>query len=160
MLRSYEASYKTRLQNPQKIPLKRVPLLTELQHSTSFSKIFCFHIRPPALAAFSTDLNKKVSNTKGKFSPSQSIRRNHAERSEQKQLLPSFPVLERKLSASARVKRRANCCTESNNVKNYAFSQIPITLQKEITSDHEGKEVARCGFKIGGRYCFVVTIFR
>lgn len=27
---------------------------------------------------------------------------------------------------------------------------IPITLQKEVTLDHECKEVARCGFKIGG----------
>ncbi|CRL04437.1 CLUMA_CG017522, isoform A [Clunio marinus] len=27
---------------------------------------------------------------------------------------------------------------------------IPITLQKEISVDQEGKEVARCGFKIGG----------
>lgn len=46
-----------------------------------------------------------------------------------------------------------------SNDKNYAFSQIPITLQKEVTIDHEGKEVARCGFKIGGRFGLAVMNF-
>jgi hypothetical protein len=27
---------------------------------------------------------------------------------------------------------------------------IPITLQKELMIDHDGQEVAKCGFKIGG----------
>jgi hypothetical protein len=31
----------------------------------------------------------------------------------------------------------------------YLF-QIPITLHKESVLDHEGREVHRCGFKIGG----------
>lgn len=33
---------------------------------------------------------------------------------------------------------------------NYAFFQIPITLQKEVSFDQDGQEVSRCGFKIGG----------
>ncbi|KAG8300782.1 hypothetical protein J6590_068917 [Homalodisca vitripennis] len=28
--------------------------------------------------------------------------------------------------------------------------KIPITLQKETGVDHEGREVLKCGFKIGG----------
>lgn len=30
------------------------------------------------------------------------------------------------------------------------FFQIPITLHKESVIDQEGREVHRCGFKIGG----------
>lgn len=32
----------------------------------------------------------------------------------------------------------------------YNLSQIPITLQKEAGVDSEGREVMKCGFKIGG----------
>lgn len=39
---------------------------------------------------------------------------------------------------------------EIKKLTNYAFFQIPITLQKEISLDHEGHEVSKCGFKIGG----------
>lgn len=30
------------------------------------------------------------------------------------------------------------------------ISQIPITLHKEVDCDSEGREVLKCGFKIGG----------
>lgn len=30
------------------------------------------------------------------------------------------------------------------------FLQIPITLHKEVDCDSEGREVLKCGFKIGG----------
>lgn len=36
-------------------------------------------------------------------------------------------------------------------LKKLRLLQIPITLQKEISLDHEGKEVSKCGFKIGGQ---------
>jgi len=32
----------------------------------------------------------------------------------------------------------------------YSFRQIPITLHKETGLDAEGKEVLKCGFRIGG----------
>nr|CAD7460702.1 unnamed protein product [Timema tahoe] len=32
----------------------------------------------------------------------------------------------------------------------YCYLQIPITLQKEPGLDPEGREVLKCGFKIGG----------
>lgn len=35
-------------------------------------------------------------------------------------------------------------------VKSLYFSQIPITLHKEKDYDQEGREILKCGFKIGG----------
>ena len=43
-----------------------------------------------------------------------------------------------------------NDCWLQKSLFYFCFRQIPITLHKETVYDQEGREVHRCGFKIGG----------